>query len=492
MSHRDALRVIAEAALGQVYCDRDGRVRVTVGQTYQPTTQRLFLEGAPFPAEVPAVYEAYGISPDDYFSLSTPSRQGQLANEIIVDTQPLRPSATTEVYRSNELITVSAGKTVNIVVHYNQPPVIGAMARLEGATDTDILTADFYGWGAEIVLYNAGMADEQVTLIIEGQPLQVQNKERAMTRDEASIRDNGRLRYEFPANHLVQSLPVAQQIADSLLASYKDPRRDVRLEWRGNPALELGDLITVPESPDKTRRGYFVVVRQELTWAGALVEGLRAYEQSEVKTMPGNTKAIVRDVNAQPAPQLFDPSKDAYDYLLGDKGAMRAVLYDANGNPLLTATHPGYVRDEYVLAKLADLESKLDAIMSGTTPATVKLTGSNVEQTLLFDGTIAAGGTAFLPSNWTTVCISKNRPFAIVANTYGLFKKWKITVIFRAGTNGNQEYITDNSSFVIDKSTTASRSGSVVIDVPRGSHFNLQVENLETTDINIRIWLVQL
>jgi hypothetical protein len=236
------------------------------------------LEGAPFPAEVPAVYEAYGISPDDYFSLSTPSRQGQLANEIIVDTQPLRPSATTEVYRSNELITVSAGKTVNIVVHYNQPPVIGAMARLEGATDTDILTADFYGWGAEIVLYNAGMADEQVTLIIEGQPLQVQNKERAMTRDEASIRDNGRLRYEFPANHLVQSLPVAQQIADSLLASYKDPRRDVRLEWRGNPALELGDLITVPESPDKTRRGYFVVVRQELTWAGALsavVEGRR-------------------------------------------------------------------------------------------------------------------------------------------------------------------------------------------------------------------------
>jgi hypothetical protein len=278
MSHRDALRVIAEAALGQVYCDREGRVRVTVGQTYQPTTQRLFLEGAPFPAEVPAVYEAYGISPDDYFSLSTPSRQGQLANEIIVDTQPLRTAAMSEVYRSNEPIVVPVGQTVNIVAHYNIPPVINASARLEGATDTDILTADYYGWGAEIVLYNAGTTDEQVTLIIEGQPLQVQNKERAVAKDDASIRDNGRLRFEFPANHLVQSLPVAQQIASGLLSSYKDPRRDIRLEWRGNPALELGDLITVPESPDKTRRGYFVVVRQELTWAGALsavVEGRR-------------------------------------------------------------------------------------------------------------------------------------------------------------------------------------------------------------------------
>jgi len=277
VSHRDALRSIAEAALAVVYADRDGVVRVEKGEIYTPVAKTFFVEGAPFPIEISGIYEqAYGISPDDYFSLSTPSRQNQLANEIIVDTQPLRPaSAPEEVYRSNEPITVPAGQMVTVTVHYNQPPVIEAVASLVSPPAGVTITATtYYGWGAEVTIRNTSATAQAVTLTITGKPLQAQNKERATAKDDASIRDNGRLRFEFPANHLVQSLPVAQQIADGLLASYKDPRRDVRLEWLGNPALELGDLITVPESPDRTRRGYFIVVRQELTWAGALTATL--------------------------------------------------------------------------------------------------------------------------------------------------------------------------------------------------------------------------
>ena len=102
-----------------------------------------------------------------------------------------------------------------------------------------------------------------MTLVIQGKPLTVQNKERAIARDEASITENGVLRYEFPANPLVQTLAQAQAIADTLLASVKDARRDIEVEWRGNPALLLGDRVTVKNQD-------YHVIRQELDWQGYL------------------------------------------------------------------------------------------------------------------------------------------------------------------------------------------------------------------------------
>ena len=84
-----------------------------------------------------------------------------------------------------------------------------------------------------------------------------------MARDEASILENGLLTYEFPANPLVQTLDQAQAIADALLASVKDPRRDIEMEWRGNPALLLGDRVTVKGKD-------YHVIRQEIEWTGAL------------------------------------------------------------------------------------------------------------------------------------------------------------------------------------------------------------------------------
>jgi len=78
-----------------------------------------------------------------------------------------------------------------------------------------------------------------------------------------SITENGALRYQYPDNPLVQTLQQAQAIAQALLASAKDPRRDIEVEWRGNPALELGDQVTVVGQDVH-------VIRQEINWAGAL------------------------------------------------------------------------------------------------------------------------------------------------------------------------------------------------------------------------------
>jgi len=247
VSHREALRCIAEAGLAAAFQNRDGKIQI---ESFLISGDEPVLE----------------ITEDDYFPpLRAPSRQDQAANEIIVDTQPLRPASTAEeVYRSNEPITIPGNSTKTVTAFYNQPPVIEAAASLDSpSAGVSIVDATYYGWGASVKIQNTNATDKQATLVIQGKPLTVRNKERAIARDEASILENGVLRFEFPANPLVQTISQAQAIADTLLASVKEPRRDIEVEWRGNPALLLGDRVTVKNQD-------YHVIRQEIDWAGAL------------------------------------------------------------------------------------------------------------------------------------------------------------------------------------------------------------------------------
>lgn len=227
------------------------------GQMYDAIFRNAYLSHQP--------RVALDITPDEYYRLANPMRPNQVANEVIVSTSPLRPADVPEqVYRSNEPIQVPAGKAVTVTVYYQKTPVIDAIASLDGApAGVAITQATYYGWGAEVTIQNTGGTDADVILVVIGRPLSVQNRERAVARDEASIIENGVLRYEFPALPLVQSLAVAQEIADRVLASAKDARRDLEIDWRGNPSLELGDVVRV-----KGRN--YAVIRQEIRWVGAL------------------------------------------------------------------------------------------------------------------------------------------------------------------------------------------------------------------------------
>lgn len=248
-THREALRKIAEACLGQVYCDREGIIRVE-GPSYLQSQ----------------VEPVITITPDDYFRKDNPVKWSEIANYIEVETNPLRPDVMQEVYRSNEPVSINAGQTLTITAYYNEPPCIEAVATLENApTGAEITDVAYYAWGANVTVYspNAGSFE----LVINAKPLKVLNKEQAIAQDEASIVDNGMLHYKFPTNHLVQTKEIAQMIADNLLASFKDARRDVDIEWRGNPALLLGNKVAVV---DRDETNHYHITRQEIEYDGGL------------------------------------------------------------------------------------------------------------------------------------------------------------------------------------------------------------------------------
>lgn len=282
-SHREALRKVAEACLGQVYCDRHGVLRIEGPSFTSNKIQQLkgayFLESA-FPAESEHI-EAYGIGPGDYFRKDNPVKWSEIANYVEVETQPLRPDAEQEVYRSNEPISLAGEETKTITIYYNESPVIDVAITKDGGVNIEIIQVNHYAWGADVKLANFGGQTEETVIVATGRPLKVLNKEKVIAKDDASIADNGILKYTFPANPLIQTREIAQRIADTLLAYFKDPRRDVSIEWRGNPALLLGDVIVVPDYRDEKEdiRGYYYITKQELEYDGALratLEGRRA------------------------------------------------------------------------------------------------------------------------------------------------------------------------------------------------------------------------
>jgi hypothetical protein len=142
-----------------------------------------------------------------------------------------------------------------------------------------IYSATYYAWGAVITLQNTNAEEKTVELYVKGKPLKVIGSQEVISEDDQSVLDNGELIYEFPKNHLIQTKTIAEKIAAKLLASYKDPRRDLTMDWRGNPALELTDRITTYDYRDENTAD-FHVIGQELSYDGVLTATLKGRRAS--------------------------------------------------------------------------------------------------------------------------------------------------------------------------------------------------------------------
>lgn len=273
VSHREALRLLAEACMAVVYCDRDGRVRIARPiEMVQGEKETYFLQGPQYPADVEDT-GIYGIGPDDYFSIpKTPTSKDEVANTIVVTTQPVRPVEDfVEVFRANSPIVIGANEIVKVTIQYSKQPVIDATAALDDPPPgVGIISAEHYSWGADIEIENTSGAEVDVMLVVLGKPLEIYGGEQIVEWDELSVRDDGELKFEFPSNHLVQTSEQAQAIAKAILASAKVLRRDIEFEWRGNPALELGDVVLVVTDAVNDRRSIYTIIRQEIEWAGYL------------------------------------------------------------------------------------------------------------------------------------------------------------------------------------------------------------------------------
>ena len=212
----------------------------------------------------------YVIDADEIFDRNQPMRSQSFANYIEVKVNPLKPvDVVEEVYKSSDPIDIAAGETKTISIQFKSKPVIEATARIENApTGAAISNVKYYAWGADVTVTSttAGTFD----LIIDGKPLKVQGEEIVVAKDEQSILENGIKKYTFD-NPFVQDRATAKTIGQHLL-KFADPRSDITIDWRGDPAVVLADVTMIPEyrRGDVDQRGVYYITKQELNFDSGL------------------------------------------------------------------------------------------------------------------------------------------------------------------------------------------------------------------------------
>jgi hypothetical protein len=264
-SHFEALREIVEACMGHAYCDRTGVVRIT--------------------GRVETLEPVFEITAANYFDRNQPAKSEDLVNRVEIQTAPWMPATVAEdVYTSADDITIPAGETVEIICEYDsgKRPVLEAVATLDGETTAAIASSSYYAWGAIVRIYSA--TDDTCKIKINGKPFAVIGAETFTIEDSDSVREYGVQTYKFPQNKLIQTRGMAEAIAAALLQSYRFINKDVDLDWRGYPAIELADPLTIPEfvKGSVNNRAVFCVTRQQHSFDGTYRSRLEGRKIAEI------------------------------------------------------------------------------------------------------------------------------------------------------------------------------------------------------------------
>ncbi len=230
---------------------------------------------------------AYLINENNYYDKVQPAKSEELLNSIEVNHYPLQiQDFNDEYYKSMEAIPINPPAVVDVECVYSGPPCLEPTAtayetNADGELTYNGVTGEisngqlstsnvvYYAWGVSLSVTGEG---NFFVIVVSSTPLKSQGVEGYTAQDTSSVLENGVLKYSYPKNHLIQSRLEATAIATTLLATYVIPRKDISLSWRGDPALELTDVASIPEYNKNGiyTEGNFTVYRQSLIYNGTL------------------------------------------------------------------------------------------------------------------------------------------------------------------------------------------------------------------------------
>jgi hypothetical protein len=196
-----------------------------------------------------------------------------MVNYVEAQAQPRVASAETEIVYDAEVFTVPAGGSVTKTHFFISAPCIDVQEPAITA-DPDITVDSWtaYAWGVTATYANAGAGDGQVTdVTINGKTLDVTGGRIVTAQDAASIAQNGLQTLAEPiSSEFWQSEERAQEVADAILFTYKNPRRDIVMQARGNIAQLLGDRVQCVDSIKAATTAQFGIVGQNISYDGGL------------------------------------------------------------------------------------------------------------------------------------------------------------------------------------------------------------------------------
>jgi hypothetical protein len=244
ITHRKALGIIAESCGGAVYQDRQGVVR---------------LESALFNGNGGTVDI---IGQDRIIDSNTPV--SEVFNRVQINTKPYIALAEQDVWALGGDNAIESGQSRTFRVFFNDwDAVIDAYAVLSSSPAGATITSEtWYTWGGNITVLGSA-AGQLLTLSARGKPLAVRGARLITEDDSGSVRRNGLRALAINDNQLIQDPVIAETVAEAILSSTAQERRDIEAQWRGDPTIELGDKVEIDGQ-------HGIVLSQQIRYDGAL------------------------------------------------------------------------------------------------------------------------------------------------------------------------------------------------------------------------------
>jgi hypothetical protein len=247
-SHRSAIGLVAEAAGGVAYQNRYGVVRVEAGNYLSRKTAEASL---------------FTIGKNRIYDLSSPV--STVKNRIQIKTFPYVADASQTIWAlsSSEDINNAQVLEFDITWHDFEAAIDCSAAITSVPAGATITEETYYSGGAHIEITGSVNGQKITVLTITGKPLIVVGSEIITETDGDSIRRNGDKALSIMENNLIQSNTLAEEVAEDILETTAEEFRDVKIDWRGDPTLELGDKGIADGIPG-------VIVTQEFNHDGIL------------------------------------------------------------------------------------------------------------------------------------------------------------------------------------------------------------------------------
>jgi len=254
---------LAAACGGRLYCDPDGEWRYENMAHWQTATRSTTTQLA--------------ITRDTMERFELRLEDGDLYNVVTVEASPRAPGGADVIWEPDDLPLVAPGATTTITARFDAAAYTIAGVQFEAADDGGnsqtanvTVTPTYYAQRADLVVVNSSAVRVRLyPLRIVGQPLTggPEIEERRTSADDGSNQaffdDRGDRTLSVRGNAYVQTRAQAATMAQYLLDRCEYPRVTAMVGGAaGDPALRLGDRVTVADAPtmSATFTGYVTAI----------------------------------------------------------------------------------------------------------------------------------------------------------------------------------------------------------------------------------------
>ncbi|RJQ25521.1 MAG: hypothetical protein C4589_10995 [Peptococcaceae bacterium] len=150
---------------------------------------------------------------------------------------------------------------------FSGPVAIIDQISLVGAKNAVVESIEYGTWSITVSVSNSGPA-ETVSLEVFGRMIETLNST-SLIQDEYLLARWGERELKID-NEMIQDKEVATLYAQSLLSLLKDPYMNLSLDVRGDPALEVNDIVEIQDQTDKIGIVDALPIRITLNYDGGL------------------------------------------------------------------------------------------------------------------------------------------------------------------------------------------------------------------------------